>query len=1002
MAMGQTSTITVFLGTSEELAEDQILMGDFFGELNRLTLSRGVYFRLIKWQWDGRNDPLRDYDALVRESSLCLFLFLTSGGTEMERRFDAALKAFRSQGAPQIITWFKRVPRGGAVTPELDAFRQRLDQQLHHFYNTYETLDSVKLGMLLQVARTLDVPTGGSGPLAGSSPAMAVAPLAAEMPAPFAVPLMGAVSAKDDSIMGLEIREDMACLWGTPLVSLADVPSYAGWQRIHVERSELDALEPRYQSFLARTLRDPQDRMARDELRSLSLRREELSRSVERGQRLFLEFMLEMSRRTSAGAPLLTERQRQAYRLVDQGLIAEAIELLDADDIRRDRDLAEREMLIAEAGRKVAAERLRSHVAEQLQLAELLLSRPSGESVAQAYDLFRDAAECERRHGLGYRAQMSCGCHLAGLFRLTEAREHLLSAERQLESLAHGCDDEIANDYTLLLETLIDLGLNLNDASLARRAAECEVEFLRRDRPNWNLALVSALRGQGIALERLGESTSALRALNKALALLPGKMEGYPTYVVREMALTMYALCEFTFRQGDFERAERSSATARSLCFAIIRRVDSTEEDVIRYIGATISRACMLAMVNGDFERSIDLLKDSARRLRLLVEKGREPRRLSLFAQTLHLLSQSFLAIDDCVCAGVTARECLGISRELYELEPRAFAVQYGMALICMASCHLISDRYDDAEVPLKESVALLDGFPEETPDARGMTRCFALSLLSTCLKEQGDQEGALACARRAWDEYESLLDIAPGAVEHSFVTTLLELAEIAPSDDEAIKAARRAVGISRAAANAGRVLMVEQLANSLFILGKRHFRRGDDCAADELEEALNIYERLLESGLPGLAGSYSACADRLAKLYRVAKDWEGVIRVRSRELGAAERFGEGFQGWWMRRARWEIGVAQRELGQLEEATRTFLEVTDACSEAGEIKNLFGGLRLLGQVYERRGLRKDAVEAFQSALGVYRAHATDFDERDMRALEGDFARVHVLESSEEG
>ena len=149
---------TVFLASSEELVDDRIGIGDFFRELNNILVlreeSRGEFLKLIKWEWGSHAiAPTRkqdEYNELLREADLCLLLFCTKLGEYTLEEFNAALEAYQQKGAPKLAIWFRKVPDGQTMSPELQKFTNRLDE-LNLFWNAYDTLDALKLGILTQL-----------------------------------------------------------------------------------------------------------------------------------------------------------------------------------------------------------------------------------------------------------------------------------------------------------------------------------------------------------------------------------------------------------------------------------------------------------------------------------------------------------------------------------------------------------------------------------------------------------------------------------------------------------------------------------------------------------------------------------------------------------------------------------------------------------------------------------------------------------------------------------
>ena len=66
--------------------------------------------------------------------------------------FHKVYDRFRETGAPVMYTYFRK-KNDELPTQSVKAFMTELDEEIGHFFSTYEELDSVKLGILLELAR---------------------------------------------------------------------------------------------------------------------------------------------------------------------------------------------------------------------------------------------------------------------------------------------------------------------------------------------------------------------------------------------------------------------------------------------------------------------------------------------------------------------------------------------------------------------------------------------------------------------------------------------------------------------------------------------------------------------------------------------------------------------------------------------------------------------------------------------------------------------------------
>ena len=148
--------IKIFLASSiTDLREDRLQVGDFMRQLNDLYLDSGIHFSLVKCEdYDNAlvvGGMQSEYDREIRESELVFFLFFKKVGDYTRHEFEVALEAFKECSKPKIVTYFKYVETIEEVNAEVKAFMAVLDGELKHYYNTYNHVDALKFGILMQI-----------------------------------------------------------------------------------------------------------------------------------------------------------------------------------------------------------------------------------------------------------------------------------------------------------------------------------------------------------------------------------------------------------------------------------------------------------------------------------------------------------------------------------------------------------------------------------------------------------------------------------------------------------------------------------------------------------------------------------------------------------------------------------------------------------------------------------------------------------------------------------
>ena len=710
--MEGTRTISVFVGSSRELAHDQRVLSDFFAEVNRITLEQGVFFSFIAWQWDGRNDPLRDYAQMIRGSSLCLFLYFTTAGDLMERQFDEAMRLFRAQGTPQIITWFKVLPDGVDASDELVCFKEHLDTQLHHFYNVYDTVDTVKLGLLLQIARNWGAEEG----------------------------------ILDDMGQRIAVRNDVACLFGTPLVNLKGVPAYRDWYSLQSTQEELATISIPYERARARVLEDASDVDAQEQLRILGKRKQELERTIAESQQRFLDVMGHMTQ-VQAGIDSLTERQKQAYRLVGLGKLNEAIEMLDERAIDADCDRVVQALRLADAQRENLLHALRATVEEKLQLADLLYSKPQTVEIARRIEkLMTEAAQCERDYRLGYRAQLALGRYEMRHHRFAPARRGLQGALDWLEAADR--DEELERAYISAQGSFCDLLLFMADTKGAETANRKLGEYLAERHASWGYLRACCANGYADALRAAGKFDEAERTAQNSLRLWEELPASTRQNTGGQQAKILSSLAATYRRQGERYKSawysQRAITVLRSLVSS--ERVSHVDQ---RGLALELCYLSQDQLSLGDVDQALVLIYEASEMLARLCKDDLR-RYLPDYAYVVHNvgLAQWEKGLHD--YAVKSLEFALSLRRSLYQEEPKAFAQELSTTLYSLGWVYEKDDDIVRAERMFVECEQLRYRLFESDPRAYAEFDYEIEVALAYVHRRQEAWGPAAECSRRA------------------------------------------------------------------------------------------------------------------------------------------------------------------------------------------------------------------------------------------------------------
>ena len=331
--------IHIFLGSSlDELHLDSETMGNYVRKLNDIYMDRDIWIQL------DRGDELEEYNEEIRQSDIFLVLFYNKAGQYTIEEFHEAYKQFQKTGAPAILTCFRQ-GEGYAPDQSVLEFMDELDEQLGHYFKRYTHIDSVKLTLLLQMKlMKLDVP--------------------------------------------IEVEESLITVGSTPVLTLKNIPMWAKNADFQSLKEQYQACERAYLDAKAATtdpITDPVFLQASEQWNEAKKALRELE------QELF-SIALKIEEKNNDGT--LTERQRKAYELMEQGDAEGANNILDLREILDDVEHAE--ALAQQADKK-----LEQHVQEMLQKIEILKTQVQKTSrFEEIQEIFEEAVGIEERNHL--------------------------------------------------------------------------------------------------------------------------------------------------------------------------------------------------------------------------------------------------------------------------------------------------------------------------------------------------------------------------------------------------------------------------------------------------------------------------------------------------------------------------------------------------------------------------------------------------------------------------
>ena len=289
--------IKIFLvPSSNAVMGDMTGVRDFFRQLNEMYFDSGINFSILNANEMTENE-LKEH---VADSDLSFFLFFEDVSDYMRSCFDIFFESFKKTDKPKIVTYFKYTESPNDMTDAVREFSQMLGNELKHYYNNYNSIDTLKLGILMQIkVMRLDA---------------------------------SQITISDDG---------MICLNGQPVADTSKIPMFEFNDRLNELKSRYDELTKEWGRLRTLRMDDPNNEELYFEFSRVATERDDTKKAL----REFEDLLLKTSEELAAKKGEMSPRQAEAYRLLEMGDVDGACEILPLDelleDIRRNRRFAE-------------------------------------------------------------------------------------------------------------------------------------------------------------------------------------------------------------------------------------------------------------------------------------------------------------------------------------------------------------------------------------------------------------------------------------------------------------------------------------------------------------------------------------------------------------------------------------------------------------------------------------------------------------------------------------
>ena len=277
--------IKIFLvPSSDAVMGDMTEVRDFFRQLNEMYFDSGINFSILNANEMTENE-LNEH---VADSDLSFFLFFEDVSDNMRSCFDIFFESFKKTDKPKIVTYFKYTESPNDMTDAVREFSQMLGNELKHYYNNYNSIDTLKLGILMQIkVMRLDA---------------------------------SQITISDDG---------MICLNGQPVADTSKIPMFEFNDRLNELKSRYDELTKEWGRLRTLRMDDPNNEELYFEFSRVATERDDTKKAL----REFEDLLLKTSEELAAKKGEMSPRQAEAYRLLEMGDVDGACEILPLDEL---------------------------------------------------------------------------------------------------------------------------------------------------------------------------------------------------------------------------------------------------------------------------------------------------------------------------------------------------------------------------------------------------------------------------------------------------------------------------------------------------------------------------------------------------------------------------------------------------------------------------------------------------------------------------------------------
>ena len=501
----ETKYIKIFLAMSEEdMGMELNELSDYIRSLNDLYIGRSIFFELCM---PGETDA-DDIDG----SQYFFLLFYRDADERIVEDFDIALKKFNASKTPKIVTYFK-IAEEGSISEGVRSFMERLEKGLEHFYNKFDNIDTVKLSMLLEMARNQETKI-------------------------------------DIEFQDGKILADKKEVEG---ISLDNIPQYFKNEALNKLREERLKLEEEYIKLRAAIKEEPDDDELFRKLYDVNERKNKADEQFHQMEMDILKMTSTIVEMTSDGKPL-TVRAKKAIEYFNAGDYENCKDVLDDEERKRAWGrVGEKKAVIDEE-----CEGLINEI--RIKIDTIKAQGINNKSEKEIIELYEEAKEKIFEYNLNWTILLNYINFLQNQCFYYEG----IKLGEQLVTISHLHQTKILEEYKILLFYLGHLYLETNNYDKAEMRLRQVLEMDLYDEEEKPYYIISDYCNMGILYEKMCKYDDAEKNYLKAIEYIE-KSTNRNYFQTWSEAKVYDNLGNLYLKTGNMEKSEIAYIKAKEL-----------------------------------------------------------------------------------------------------------------------------------------------------------------------------------------------------------------------------------------------------------------------------------------------------------------------------------------------------------------------------------------------------------------------------------------------------